>query len=74
MGAKIPKDYSSYKSGQKFSNLLNFHSIGPQKNCFLDLWNFELPIFNDFLFRKLQIYHCMDGEIKNLSYLENERP
>ena len=71
VGAKSSKSYSSLKSLLNlFKPFLKFLLHGPHKSVVLDVWNFELLIFDIFLKFSIIPY----GEAKHLNYLENERP
>ncbi len=71
MGAKISKRHT-YKSQPKLSNLSSQWSA---QNYVSHFWNFEFPIFNDFLFFETFKFTIVPyRETKNLIYLENEWP
>ena len=72
MGAKISKRYSSLKSLLNLFNLfLNFLRPLQKSTVFLDIWNFEFPIFSDFFFFNFTIVPY--GETKNLKRATVER-
>ena len=55
MGAKISKRYSSLKLLLNlFKLFLKFLLSCPHKSTVLDFWNFEFPIFNEFVFENFK--------------------
>ncbi len=72
MGAKNVKTLLIQIAAESFQTFPKFSSQWSSQNYVWDFWNFEFLIFNDF-FLNFKFTIVPYGEIKNLTYLENER-